>query len=178
MIRLITVMAIFLGLSGCATTRTTDPFAQQQRRKLVLAQLMLADNRIATAKEILSTISSEPGVVGVTDEALFRLSLIYLEAGEHKIATGNSGKSLEKLIKDYPSSAWKAHAVTLKGLMDAYDISLEEKADLEKTVRTLKNSNNTLTKENNSLMRDNKDLRQDLEKLKNLDLELEMKNKR
>ncbi|MRR57522.1 MAG: hypothetical protein EG824_04830 [Deltaproteobacteria bacterium] len=178
MIRLITVMAIFLGLSGCATTRITDPYAQQQRRKLVLAQLMLADNRIATAKEILSTISSEPGVAGVTDEALFRLSLINLEAGEHKIATGNSGKSLEKLIKNYPSSAWKAHAVTLKGLMDAYDISLEEKADLEKTVRTLRNSNNSLTKENNSLMKDNKDLRQDLEKLKNLDLELEMKNKR
>lgn len=178
MIRVVAVMIIILGLSGCATTRMPDLFAQEQRRKLALAQILLEDNRIAAAKELLNTIIGEPSVAGVTDEALFRLSLINLEAGEHKIATGKSGKSLEKLIKNYPSSAWKAHAVTLKGLMDAYDISLEEKADLEKTVRTLKNSNNSLTKENNSLTKDNKDLRQDLEKLKNLDLELEMKNKR
>jgi len=156
----------------------SDLFGQEQRRKLALAQLLLEDNRIAAAKELLTSISGEPRVAGVTDEALFRLALINLEAGEHKIATGKSGNNLEKLIKNFPSSDWKAHAVTLKGLMDAYDISQDEKADLEKAVRNLKSSNNSLTKENNSLTKENKELRQDMEKLKNLDLELEMKQKR
>jgi hypothetical protein len=61
--------------------------------------------------------------------------------------------------------------VTLKGLLDTYDGIVDEKAELEKTARSLKSSNLSLTKEL-------KDLRQDMEKLKNLELELEMKKKR
>jgi hypothetical protein len=169
---------MFLCLFGCATTRKADFYNQEQRRKLALAQLLLEDNRVAAAKSLLSSISGEPGVAGVTDEALFRLSLINLEPGENKITTSKAGQNLDLLIKNYPSSTWKHHAVSLKGLMDAYDVSLDEKAEMEKTVRSLKNTNLSLTKENNSLTKENKELRQDMEKLKNLDLELEKKKKR
>lgn len=168
--RLIAVVAVIIGLAGCATTGVSNQYSQDQRRKLMLAQILLEDNKVAAAKDILTSISNEPGVLGVTDEALFRLALINLEAGEQKIATGRAGRNLDKLIKFYPTSPWKAHAVTLKGLLDSYDGVVDEKAELEKTARSLRGSNQSLTKEL-------KDLRQDMEKLKNLELELEKKKR-
>lgn len=169
--RLLAVSAVVIGIGGCATTGISNKYSQDQRRKLMLAQILLEDNKAAAAKDILTSLSNEPGVLGVTDEALFRLALLNLEAGDQKIATGKAGRNLDKLIKFYPTSSWKSHAVTLKGLLDTYDGTADEKADLEKTARSLKNSNQ-------SLARELKDLRQDMEKLKNLELELEMKKKR
>lgn len=164
-------MAAMLALCGCTTTGVSGNYAQDQKRKLMLAQNLLEDNRVAVARDILTTISNEPGVLGVTDEALFRLALLNLEAGDQKIATGKSGRNLDKLIKYYPTSSWKNHAVTLKGMLDTYDGTVDEKTDLEKTARSLRNSNQALTREL-------KELRQDMERLKNLELELETKKKR
>jgi len=169
--RLLAVAVVLFGLGGCAATGISNKYAQDQKRKLMLAQILLEDNKVAVAQDLLTSISNEPGVLGVTDEALFRLALINLEAGDQKIATARSGRNLDKLIKHYPTSSWKSHAVTLKGLLDTYDGIVDEKAELEKTARSLKSSNLSLTKEL-------KDLRQDMEKLKNLELELEMKKKR
>jgi hypothetical protein len=167
----ISIIIALTDLSGCATTKKTDLYEQEQRRKLILARVLLEDNRISAAKKILAAISDEKGVSGVTDEALFRLALLNLEPGEQKIFTNKAGRNLEKLLKAYPSSPWKPHAATLKGIIDAYDLSLEEKAELEKTIRNLKNSNLSLGKEI-------RELRQDLEKLKKLDLELERKKRK
>jgi len=168
---IIIIIIALSGLSGCATVQKTDPYEQEQRRKLVLARVLLEDNRISAAKEILTAISDAKGVSGVTDEALFRLALLNLAPGEQKIITKKAGRNLEKLLAAYPSSAWKSHAATLKGLIDAYDLSLDEKADMEKAIRTLKNSNLSLGKET-------RELREDIEKMKKLDLELERKRKR
>lgn len=175
--RLIAVVAVLIGLGGCATTGVSNKYSQDQRRKLMLAQILLEDNKVDAARDILTSISNEPGVIGVTDEALFRLALINLEAGEQKIATGRSGRNLDKLIKFYPTSPWKAHAVTLKGLLDTYDGVVDEKAEQEKTARSLRGSNQSLTKEVKDLTKELKDLRQDMEKLKNLELELEKKKR-
>jgi len=171
MTRYIAILALFIGLGGCATTTTVDLHAREQKRKLFLAQALLGENRVAAAKGLLSDICAAPGVPGVTDEALFRLALIDLEPGEQKIVTGKAGKNLEKLVRDYPGSSWKAHAMTIKGLIEAYDGAVEEKAELEKSVRSLKSANLSLTKEN-------KELKQDMEKLKDLELDLERKKKR
>lgn len=159
------------GLSSCATVRKGDTYEQEQHQKLVLARMLLEDNRLGAAKRILATIAEEREVAGVTDEALFRLALLNLEPGEKKILTGNAGKNLEKLLSLFPSSPWKSHAATLKGLLEAYDLSREENSELEKTIRSLKSSNLSLGKEN-------KELRQDMEKLKQLDLELEKRKNR
>jgi hypothetical protein len=159
------------GLSGCATTPKIDPYEHEQRRKLVLARVLLEDNRISAAKEILTAISDAKGVSGVTDEALFRLALLNLAPGEQKILTKKAERNLEKLLASYPSSPWRSHAATLKGIIDAYDLSLDEKAELEKTIRILKNSNLSLGKET-------RELREDIEKMKKLDLELERKKKK
>lgn len=155
-------------LSGCATMPKADTYAQEQKRKLILARMLLEDNRVRAAKEILTDISNEKGTPGVTDEALFHLALLNLEPGGQKILTKRAGRNLDKLLQEYPTSLWKSHAITLKGVIDAYDLSLEENAEQEKTIRNLKSSHQ-------SLGRENRELRQDLEKLKKLDLELERK---
>jgi uncharacterized protein YceK/cell division protein FtsB len=174
----IVCIAIFTGLSGCATIRKEDPNVREQKQRLILAKLLLETNNTEAAKRTLTNITTEPPVAGVTDEALFRLALLNLEAGQQKIATDQSGKDLVTLLGKFSSGPWSAHATTLKGLIDAYDITLQEKAELERTVKNLKSSNASLAKENVSLTKENLELRQDMEKLKKLDLELEMKKKR
>lgn len=164
-------ITIIIGLSGCATIRKEDPNIHEQRQKLVLARMLLESKRTEAAKKTLSEIAAKPAVAGVTDEALFRLALLDLEAGQQKIATDKAGKVLDTLLGKFSSSSWSAHAITIKGLIDAYDISLQEKSELDRTIKNLKNSNASLTKENF-------DLRQDLEKIKKLELELETKKKR
>jgi hypothetical protein len=171
-------IAIIIGLSGCATIRKENPNIQEQRQKLVLARMLLESNRTEAAKKTLSEIVAKPAVAGITDEALFRLALLDLEAGQQKIATEKAGKDLDTILSKFKSSSWSAHATTLKGLIDAYDITLQEKAELDRAVKNLKNSNASLTSANASLTKENFDLRQDLEKIKKLDLELEMKKKR
>jgi len=174
---LIVGIAIIAGLSGCATMRKEDPNAQL-RKKLVLAKMLLESNKLEAAKKTLSEITTKPPVTGITDEALFRLALLELEAGQQKIATDKAGKDLVTILNKFRSSTWSAHATTLKGLIDAYDITLQEKAELDRMVKNLKSSNASLTISNASLVKENTDLRQDLEKIKKLDLELEMKKKR
>jgi uncharacterized protein YceK len=169
--KLIICLAVIIGLSGCATIRKEDPNAREQRQKLVLAKMLLESNRTEAAKKTLAEITVKPPVAGITDEAFFRLALLNLEAGQQKIATDKAGKVLDTLMGKFSSSSWSAHAITIKGLLDAYDVTLQEKAELDRTIKNLKSSNASLTKEN-------VDLRQDLEKIKKLDLELEMKKKR
>ncbi|MGA7829191.1 MAG: hypothetical protein WCA04_16155 [Geobacteraceae bacterium] len=171
MIRRIALLAIFVGLSGCATLWNFDPNVHEQQQKLIQAKKLLKKNKIEEAKKTLSEIITKPAVAGITDEALFRLSLLNLEAGQQKIATEKAEKDLDYVLSKFRSSSWSAHATALKGLIDAYEAALQEKAELDKTVRNLKSSNASLTKEST-------DLRQDLDKLKKLDLDLEMKKKR
>jgi hypothetical protein len=159
---------------GCATTQNS---ISEQRRKLILAQLLLEDNKAPAAKEILVSLGNGTKITGVTDEALFRLALLNLEPGEQKITTEKAGQNLDKLLKEYPESPWKTHALTLKRMIDVYEVTLNEKTEMEKTIRNLKNSNSMLKNANTSLTKENKELRQGIEKLKNLDLELEKKKR-
>jgi len=175
---LIVGIAIITGLSGCAAIRKEDPNVNLQRQKLVLAKLFLQNNRAEEAKKTLIEITARPAVAGVTDEAFFRLALLDLEAGQQKIATDKAGKDLDTILSKFKSSSWSTHAATLKGLIDAYDTALQENSELDRSAKNLKNSNASLTSANASLTKENTDLRQDMERLKKLDLELEMKKKR
>ncbi len=170
--------AAILLLSGCATIQQSDPFYQQQKQKLALARMLIEEHKIPAAKEVLTSISKEGKIKGITDEALFRLALLDLETGEQKIITGKAGQDLDKFLSEYPKSEWRNHAATLKGLLDYYDAAVEEKNNLEQSNRSLRNSYSSLKNMNLSLARENKELRQGIEKLKNLDLELESKSKK
>jgi len=170
----ILVFLALLALSGCVTppaTQKKDPFEQEQRRKLALARMLLEDNREAAAREILTRISKERMIAGVTDEALFRLALLSFEPGEKKIATTKAAKNLESILINYPSSPWKSHAAALKGILDAYDMSSREISEMDKAIRGLKNTNASLGKEN-------RELHEDIKRFKKLDLELERKRHR
>lgn len=163
-------------LSGCATVQQYDPVYQQQKEKLVLAQMLIEEKKLAAAKDVLSSLTRDAVIKGITDEALFRLALLNLEQGEQKIATRKAGQNLDKLLSDYPVSPWRSHAASLKGLLDAYDAAVEDRNSMEQNVRSLRSSYSSLKSMNLSLTKENKELRQGIEKLKNLDLELEMKN--
>lgn len=179
---LILLLAICTGLSGCATIQKDNSYTEEQqvklKIKLILAKMQLQNNLTPAAKKTLSEITTQPPVVDVTDEALFRLALLNLETGQQQIVTDKAGKDLVILLNKFKSSSWHPHATTLKGLIDTYDSTLQEKAELEKTLKNLKSLNASLTKENLDLKKENLDLKQGMEKLKKLDLELEMKKKR
>lgn len=168
---LVLIVITAMALGGCATMNKADRYSYEQQKKLALAKILLQSNRPAAARKTLAEISTAPPVASVTDEALFRLALLDLETDSQKTATEKSEKSLTALLTSFSSSSWSSHAIMLKNLLEAYDSTVQEKAELEKTIKNLKNSNTSLSKENANL-------RQDLEKLKKLDLELEMKKKR
>jgi hypothetical protein len=113
---------------------------------------------------LLVAISNEPGVPGVTDQALFRLSLLSLKAGQEKHGTEQAGHYLERLQKEYPASAWVPLASPIKDLLAAMDNAQQQR-------KNAKELNLSLTKEN-------RELRLSIEKLKNLELELGMEHRR
>ena len=106
----------------------------------------------------MAAISAEQGVPGVTDEALFRLSLLRLGSVQDKNVVFQTKHNLERLQKEYPASSWTPLASSLAEFIDSDD-------DVRLQARKLKDLNGALTKEN-------RDLHTSIEKLKNLELEM------
>jgi hypothetical protein len=131
-----------------------------QALKLDTATRLISQNKISAATELLAAICSAKGVPGITDEAMFRLALLYLGAGQGRGGIIQSQQMLERLQKEYPSSSWKPHAASL----------LELIATLNRKIRNLKGENVSLSKEN-------RELRLNIEKLNILDVEMELKDR-
>ena len=72
---------------------------------------------------------------------------------------------------NHPNSAWTAQAAPLLKL-------LAGRSDLEREIDSLKAGNSALSRENRDLTKETAELKARLEKLKNLDLELEEKSRR
>jgi len=102
---------------------------------------------------------------GITDEALFRLALIYLSDGAEGAI--KSGQLLDRLANEFPVSLWTHQAEPLT-------IFLKSVARLRSQQKELK----TLRERNYSLTRDNREMRQNIERFKSLDLELEQRIRR
>lgn len=158
------LISLTIGIYGCAGIQKKSDglfFNKSQEKKLDSAKRLITENKVSAATETLVSICSAKGVPGVTDEALFRLALLYLGTGQGKGEMVQAQQTLEKLQKEYPSSSWKTHAASLTGLI----------ATLNRKIRYLKG-------ENVSLSRENRELRLNIEKLKILDMEQELKEKR
>ena len=171
--RQITICLISLMISclaGCSGTSffTLPPFtpAQEQRQLLASAVDRLGQGNETDARDLLERVVAAAPQQGVTDEALFRLSLLLIDDTLEN-GTGRSLSLLTQLAKDYPNSAWSAQAVSVRTLLQKYD-------KLQERNRTLK----SLKDQNLSLSRSNKELRQSLERLKSLDIDLEQKIRR
>jgi len=167
------VLAMTVALSGCAEVQkkqgslasgnreVKQAYYKAQALKLESAKRLISENRISAATEILLSICSAKGVSGVTDEAMFRLALLYLGTGQGRSEIIQSQQILEKLQREFPSSSWKPHAASLTELI----------ATLNRKIRSLKGENVSLSKEN-------RELRLNIEKLKIIDVEQELKDKR
>ncbi|HEX8960932.1 MAG TPA: hypothetical protein VF775_05100 [Geobacteraceae bacterium] len=151
--KLILIMMAALALSGCATLEKPGGvlYRSGQGKKLARVENLLKHGKTSAATKLLAEICTEPGVPGVTDEALIRLSLLKLAAGQQ------ARRDLERLTKEYPTSSWAPLAANLIEHLDAADDAREQ--------------NRKLTKEN-------KELHQSIEQLKSLELEMGKGGKR
>jgi hypothetical protein len=160
------IIAASLALSACAgLTRPGGVlYGPAQKNKLARAITLLEEGKTSAAAELLSAISAEQGVPGVTDEALLRLSLLRLGSVQGNNGSSLAQRDLKRLQKEYPASSWTPAASSLSEFL-----ALDEDARLQ--ARKLKESNSALTKEN-------RDLLQSIEKLKKLELEIGTGTKR
>jgi hypothetical protein len=173
MIQYSLIIILVLAMSGCASLNLKGGIVHRfgQERKLARAVTLLEDGKITEATAMLTAICSESGVPGVTDEALFRLSLLRLESIEEKNGTLKAQHDLERLQKEYPSSSWTPLASSLSEFLSSADDVRLQGRDIRHQDRKLKELNLSLTKEN-------KELRERIEKLKNLELEMGRGTKR
>lgn len=170
--------AVALSLSGCtllggrvstvsvASVSSAVPATLEHVSILAKAVEYLQAGNEPAARDLLEMLVEDPARPGVTDEALFRLSLLYLR-DEGTKGTPRILYLLARLKNEYPQSAWTYQAAPLA----SYLAEVKNLRDRQRELKSLRESNL-------SLSRDNKDLRQSIERIKNLDLELEQKIKR
>jgi hypothetical protein len=169
------MMLVYLSLlGGCSmldsrivATEDLNPFSisDQERRFAGALEFLRAGNEQA-ARDLFERVVVDPSRSGVTDEALFRLSVLSLrEDGDNGAVRAQ--ELLERLKNEFPQSFWSHQAAPLA----AYLTGVKLLRDRQREVRTLKGLNL-------SLSRDNREMRQSIERLKSLDIELEKKIKR
>lgn len=176
------VIILILLLNGCASLNLGDismVYRHNQEKKLAAAIALQREGKISSAVESLKALCAERGLSGVTDEALFRLSLLYLGSGldNDKEFIQLAQQNIDRLRKEYPSSSWT-------GMVDPVAELLKNVTELRRQNLNMKNQNQALSKENQGLSKDNQglskenqELRENIEKLKRLDLELEQKRR-
>lgn len=188
MLRHILIMILAIGMGGCA--KLTKPggllYPTGQQWKLSKAVGLLAQGDTSAAADLLKDICAEPNVSGVTDEALFRLTILRLGSDRDMNSIVQAQNDLERLGKEYPSSSWAPLASRLAGLLASTHETRQQEnrlnelnLSLKQENKELKELNLTQTKElkvvkdsNLFLTNENLELRKIIEKLKNLELEL------
>ena len=151
--------------AGCTGVERMPRFLvfSVQERTLNEALDQLCGGNEQQARDLLEKIVDGAPKVGVTDEALFRLALLTLKEDGGK-GLQRAQTLLDRLAGKYPDSVWTRQSAQLRSHV----------AGLRNRQRDLK----ALREQNLSLSRDNREMRQSLERLKQLDLELEQKIKR
>jgi hypothetical protein len=187
------LIILLIGMSGCVSlTKPGAPFyGMGQKSKLDKATMLQNQGKTADAVTLLTEITEDPGVSGVTDEALFRLGILRLSSGFEANNLEQGKKDLGRLAKDYPASSWNLLALPLTEFLALSDKALrqgkkltQQNLSLTKENKELKENNLSMARElknvkesNVSLSKENAELRQRVEKLKSLDLDMEKGNK-
>lgn len=164
--KMASILALTMCMSACSTLHKgssgIDYFSAQEKKLYAAIQLQKA-GRTSAAAETLTALCAERGIPGITDEALFRLSLLTLKGN-----TGNGRDNLqpaqqvlERLRREYPYSSWTVMAAPV--------------AEMLATTTELRRQNRGLKNQNQVLFRENQELKDNIEKLKRLDLEIERK---
>lgn len=165
------MLALMLAFSGGCSILRGKPLpetnaAVEQERRFAGALQYLMQGKEREAQRLLEQVIAGQALLGVTDEALFRLALLHLRDESGKGDT-QAHALLVRLKKEYPRSIWTRQSAPLI----AYLAGVGTLRESQRELKTLKERNLNLTREN-------KELRQSLDRLKNLDLELEQKIKR
>ena len=176
------ILICTMGLNACTVMPKPDEsliFRQNQEKKLAAAVKLQNEGKLSAAVESLMQLCKERGVSGVTDEALFRLSLLYLVNGleSDRESLQMAQASIERLHREYPSSSWNAMVSPVADLLITTAELRRQNQNLKSQNQTLTKDNQLITKENQSLAKEIQELREAIEKLKRLDLELEQKRK-
>jgi hypothetical protein len=161
-----TLLAAFtlLLLAGC----TGLGWQNRQEQQLSASLEMLRAGEVRKSHDLLEDVVNAPAVGGVTDEALFRLSLLLITEEIGAKSAPRAQALLERLRKEHPESSWTPQANLLLSWLTS------PKGGRDRDREQI----NHLLLENRQLIRQNKELRQNIERLKNLDLEMEKKRKR
>jgi len=186
MIRLVTAVLLMLLLGGCSLKNMQMFSGLTQKGKLAEAISALdKGNELAATKLLEEICASSENVSGVTDEALFRLSLLGLRQYKEPEGMQLVQKRMERLREEFPTSEWTRLAWPLMEYMNSVE-------GVRKDLRALKLRNTALSKDNKelhlanqqlqganqSLTKENKEMKERIDKLKDLDVELERKNRR
>lgn len=154
------ILLILLMAAGCASIGKMV-YGTDQERYLAEAVKALQAGKTRQASELLErVIIAVPACYGLTDEALFRLALLHLNDETGKWPA-RSLALLERLKKEYPRSSWAGQSAPLTAYLSGVQAS--HVRDHE---------------QNLLLQRENRALRQNIERLKNLDMEMDKKIKR
>jgi len=166
-----TVLLLAMIISGCGSlmkiaSSLPGRDSSTEKRNFAGALQYLRSGNEAAARDLLERVIDAPSLAGVTDEALFRLSLLNLRDEEGR-GEPRARALLNRLLREFPASIWARQASPLAAyLQEAF------------TLRAGKRQVKELRTQNLSLNRDNKELRQTIERLKQLDMELEQKIRR
>lgn len=150
-------------ISGCGTLGLRS---EQQQLFDEGMQFLHAGNQQQSYERFQQVVHAAP-VAGITDEALFRLTLLQFAEECGGKGTPQTLALLERLKKEYPASPWTHQAAPLAACLSGKGSREKEREHI-----------NQLVRENRELARENRELRQNIERLKNLDFEIEQKRKR
>ncbi len=173
--KVLTIILCTLGLNACTAFHPLDSsslYRQNQEKKLAAAIKLQKAGKTSATIDALISLCGERGVAGVTDEALFRLSLLYLVNGPEsdKMSLQLAQQGFVRLQKEYPSSPWTGMAAPVSEFVSTM-------TELRRQNQNCRSQNQALSRETQAISRENQELRQNIEKLKRLDLELEQKHK-
>ena len=169
-LRVFTLVFLLAMLTGACALFDRKPVQRyvipEQERNFAGALEFLRIGNEEAALGLLERVINAPPVVGITDEAMFRMALFALrdEAGKN---TERSKALLLRLKNEYPHGIWTAQSIPLS-------LFLEE----VKTIRSHERELKKMRSLNLSLTSENRELHQIIERLKVLDIELEQKNRR
>jgi hypothetical protein len=162
----IALLIMMLVNAGCAGFEGRMPHFMvfsEQERTLNEAVDQLRIGKEQQARELLEKVVIGIPMAGITDEALFRLSLLSMKEDGGK-GIQRAQTLLERLAGTYPESIWTRQSAPLLSHLAEFRV-------LRNRLRELR----TQKELNLSLSHDNREMRQSLERLKQLDLELEKK---
>lgn len=160
-------LTLFISIlvQGCVAHTKPEMWSEgDAKEKLNNAVTLQTQGQTVQATKAMESVIAAKPVTGITDEALFRLAMLYLNEGSNKNGYSNAHSLLERLKREFPASAWTKLSAPLLELLTSHE-------ELLRQYRSIKSQNQTI-------QRENKELHHSIDRLKKLDIELERKKRR